>query len=126
MIKEEIFKQIEKLIDREVKRKQRSDKGKERQKYDSTLPKKYREYLARCNAKGIKMELTPEQFTDYLYLDCVYCGTKSTGIDRIDSNGDYTIDNCQPCCQQCNLMKFTYSTDEFIKQVKRIYKHLML
>ena len=48
------------------------------------------------------------------------------GIDRIDSNKDYTVDNVVSCCSECNYMKRTSSVNDFYSQVKRIYEHLKL
>lgn len=70
--------------------------------------------------------------------NCYYCNTppsqiiKSrydngdllyTGIDRIDSDKGYTIDNVRPCCEMCNFIKGTKSEDEFLEMVKSIYEH---
>jgi hypothetical protein len=33
------------------------------------------------------------------------CKSKFCGIDRMDNNIGYTIDNCVPCCIICNMMK---------------------
>ena len=40
------------------------------------------------------------------------------GIDRINSDKGYTIDNCVPCCAQCNHMKLDYTTEEFLTKIK--------
>lgn len=48
---------------------------------------------------------------------------KINGIDRIDSNKDYSKNNCVPCCQMCNIMKNKFSKEDFIKKVKLIYNN---
>lgn len=48
------------------------------------------------------------------------------GIDRVDSDGDYTIDNCVPCCKICNRMKVDTPVADFIAHLIQIYAHLGL
>lgn len=109
------------------RRKARTDKGKQRQKYASNLPPKYKSYLMRANKKGIKFEFTIPDFELMLKQYCVYCGSGSKiGIDRIDSGSGYTLENCVPCCYTCNMMKYTFSQEQFTNQIKKIHKHLNL
>jgi len=96
-----------------------------RKKYDNTLPKRYLSYLKRSNVKGLPFELSIEEFDNIMSLSCVYCGSDSQiTIDRIDSKEGYILDNCQPCCYKCNMMKFTLSNRDFIQQVKKICNYL--
>lgn len=42
---------------------------------------------------------------------CSYCGFPSTGLDRIENSIGHTIENCVPCCSECNSARmdnFTY------------------
>lgn len=108
-----------------TERKERTDKGKKRVKYDSSLPPKYRQYLGRANKKQIPFELSVNEFESLLKQSCIYCGTNSKiGIDRLDSSLGYTIDNSRPCCGQCNIMKYTTSQEDFIQHIKKIYNYL--
>lgn len=43
------------------------------------------------------------------------------GIDRIDNNSGYTIDNCVPCCPDCNQMKSNRQLDDFLNRIEMIY-----
>lgn len=93
-----------------------------RKKYDQTLPPRYKTYLARANRKGISLDLTLEQFDFICCHDCVYCGTSSKiGVDRIDYSQGYTLENSQPCCGMCNMMKFTHDHETFLRHIKKIY-----
>lgn len=47
-----------------------------------------------------------------------------SGLDRIDSNGEYTPDNVVPCCKVCNCAKNVLSVSEFAAWVRRIYSHI--
>lgn len=44
------------------------------------------------------------------------------GIDRKDSSKGYTIDNCVPCCTECNTMKSDLPLDVFYNRIDKIYK----
>ena len=46
-------------------------------------------------------------------------------IDRIDSDQGYYIDNIQLVVPKINMMKFTYSQDEFIDMCKLVSNHTM-
>lgn len=119
-------KNKKKLSDKALKkRKERIDKGLKRKEYNTILPKRYIQYQRRANAKQLPFSLSVDEFNQLIILPCTYCGISrgTMTIDRIDSSLGYEIDNVAPCCQQCNTMKFTYSVDDFIDQVKRIYEH---
>ena len=105
-------------------RKSRTDKGSTRAKYDASIPMKMRQYIGSANKRGISFELTIEQFNQLCSLRCVYCDTSNRiGIDRKDSSVGYVIDNCQPCCGTCNLMKHRSDEDDFLSHILKIYKH---
>jgi deoxycytidylate deaminase len=55
---------------------------------------------------------------------CIYCGKQITtaGIDRIDNNVGYTIDNCVACCRVCNWMKMQMDVDEWFDHMFTILK----
>src|SRR5712692_10633 len=99
----------------------------------------------RQGAKGRTLEftLTPEQFRHITSQPCVYCGQephktarpshwktrKNTrpndpyiynGLDRVDNSLGYTEDNCVPCCEICNHMKWNLTRNEFLSHVHKI------
>jgi hypothetical protein len=113
----ELTKQLEK------QKKSRTDKGKKRMKYDSSLPDHYKEYLKRANRKGFAFELTVEEFNRMKELNCEYCGEQANGIDRISSSEGYVHGNMVPCCSMCNMMKLNHSVEKFLKKVSTIYEH---
>lgn len=77
-----------------------------------------------AQARDLKFLLSDEQAINLLHQNCYYCNKEEAdGIDRIDSNKDYTIDNCVPCCKICNVMKNKFSNDVFFTQIKKIYKN---
>lgn len=86
-------------------------------------------YKRHAENRGFKWLLTRMQVENIIDKDCFYCGSnpgnikktknsigdglKYSGIDRIDSNKDYTIDNCVPCCRICNYAKSNMNIIEF-------------
>lgn len=94
----------------------------------------------RCKRKKSKARcfLSYEQFVEFTKtVACFYCGDLvvwaefdinangcACNLDRKDSAGDYTVDNCVVCCFPCNSIKSKISQDIFVAKVKQIAKHL--
>ena len=51
---------------------------------------------------------------------CAYCGGQGGGVDRKDSTIGYTIENCVPCCAECNYMKKVLNVDDFCDKLTEI------
>ncbi len=72
---------------------------------------KYGYYKRSALDKGRIFELLYEDCERYFLDDCFYCNSKAikdvilNGIDRINNNDGYTINNCVSACTQCNMMK---------------------
>lgn len=87
-----------------------------------------------------EFKLSFEEFNSLVKQDCYYCGSSPVfperfktefknrdivyfnGIDRINSNIGYQLDNCVPCCTKCNSMKSDLEVKDFLKHVNKIYK----
>jgi hypothetical protein len=85
--------------------------------------------------RNIEYALTEEQFKDITTKNCHYCGVtpfhresglwdhyQYNGIDRVDNNKGYTLDNCVPCCRPCNWAKMDSTLDEFKLRTKKLYE----
>lgn len=101
----------------------------------SYLNKMYFRYKYDATVRNDRtFNLTKEQFYKIIQKECHYCGKLSdpfnpnsnniNGIDRIDSNEGYYIENCVPCCSQCNISKNKMSYDEFINWINRVHNHI--
>lgn len=102
--------------------------------------KLFRDYKSRANAKNQQFTLTFYQFEEFISKNCYYCNIepvehinkgkntiykfKSNGIDRLDSNLGYIIDNCVTSCGRCNIMKNNMKYKDFIEHINKIYKNL--
>jgi hypothetical protein len=78
-------------------------------------------YKRHAEVRGFKWLLSREDVLGVIKMPCNYCGvqpsnvkrTKNSigdglsysGIDRVDSSKDYTVDNIVPCCKICNYAK---------------------
>lgn len=98
------------------------------------------QYRRGAEKRNLVWSLTEEQFFKIVIDKCFYCGDsltnvmkgqgktsgdfKYTGIDRFDNKKGYTIPNCVPCCWRCNNMKSSYTNNEFMNQIDKIYNHM--
>jgi len=105
--------------------KSRSDKGKSRSKYTSTIHPKYKSHLMRCNRDGLETEFSEEDYLQAVNQPCYYCGSvHKVGIIRRDYSEGYTFDNTRPACYNCSMLKSNHWEREFIDRIKIIHKHL--
>ena len=106
---------------------------------ESGLNTLFYDYSRRATDKGLSFALTKEEFRALTKGDCFYCGTKPAqlgypnhlikipyvynGVDRLDSSGGYSLENCVSCCSRCNYMKSDYSVTDFISTCVAVAKH---
>ena len=98
----------------------------------------YRQYRQQARRRGYKFELTKEQFRNLTQQPCHYCGAEPAqlwkraeyngtyqynGLDRIDPNKGYSIENVVPCCSACNFAKHEMTVNEFAGWLKAVYEH---
>ncbi len=100
----------------------------------------FKGYKNGARHRNIKFDLSIDQFSNIINKNCNYCGELPSnkfngfptprespflysGIDRIDSNLGYTIENCVPCCRTCNVAKSTSSKQQFLAWISKVYHH---
>lgn len=86
----------------------------------------YTIYQGRALKKQIDFVITEEEYMTIIESDCYMCGKKNSvdhcnGIDRFDNIIGYTLENCRPCCGECNYMKKKYKYSIVLDQLKLIY-----
>lgn len=87
--------------------------------------------------RGFDWAISKKEFRELTQLNCFYCdsvpsnnkssqdnsGTYTySGIDRMDNNLGYFLQNCVPCCKRCNVAKNDNSIDEFRAWVSTVYR----
>lgn len=97
-------------------------------------------YYSNAKRKNIIITLTKEQIKKYLHGNCYYCGTEPkkmfshkkcfggflyNGIDRLNNNMGYTIENTVTCCSSCNYFKNRLDYNDFINIICKIYNNLI-
>lgn len=96
----------------------------------------FKEYKHRAKTHGIGFSLTLDEFEVLIHSPCAYGGHAPaprnrsrygsyavSGIDRKDSGGPYSAENCVPCCTTCNIGKNSLTVDEFKKWISEVYHH---
>lgn len=97
-------------------------------------------YRREARERGLVWELDAEFARELLKAPCHYCGAPPSnymacqrggtfnynGIDRVDNQRDYTVDNVVTACRICNIAKHTFPRDLFLATIKRIYEHMRL
>jgi len=95
----------------------------------------YAEYKHRAKKRNTQFDIPIDTFMYLVREPCYYCdsepqrmltlhNSKKTiavnGLDRLDNNYGYTIDNVVPCCYACNLAKRNLTLGEFIDLCVRV------
>jgi len=99
-------------------------------------------YKTDAKNRGYEFKLSRKEFRDIISKNCFYCNEEPSpvsrrknrfngiyignGIDRVDNNKGYTLDNCVSCCTMCNQLKKNYSLTDFLEKITKIYKHTVL
>lgn len=95
--------------------------------YNRNNPGKYN--LKTRTARAIwhkckKGDITFEKFLELSNRNCYYCNAppsnfcsefRYSGLDRVDSNIGYVLNNVVPCCKWCNFAKRERTQEEFSK-----------
>lgn len=87
----------------------------------------YKDYIIRASKKGLEIRFDFDDFSKLVTSSCYYCNHKSDletiGIDRVDNSKGYILENCVPCCWNCNRIKHVYHQEFFIEKCKIMIKN---
>lgn len=101
--------------------------------------KLYGGYKTHAEKVGMTFEFSREKFKKLTKSNCWYCGVEPSsvmklsrsssryvynGVDRVDNERGYSVDNCVPCCKTCNYAKRKLSISAFISWILRAADHL--
>lgn len=101
------------------------------------------QYRHNAKTRGIGFALSKDEFLSLTSRDCHYCGSaprspsrcggNSTpetlakslylynGIDRVNNSLGYAMENCVPCCKQCNRAKTDMTVEDFLTWIARVH-----
>ena len=95
-------------------------------------------YKNSAKRRNLIFELSRDEFNFLIQKDCDYCGSPPSnisksghdngdfiysGIDRMDNDVGYVLENCVPCCIICNRAKNNLSFDEFLVWMGRLMEN---
>ena len=106
---------------------------------ESSFNRMFRSYKYHAKKRGYDFLLNKEEFKNITKKNCYFCGEEprevrndknsnglyvGNGIDRLDNTLGYSVENCVPCCGECNRAKLGRTENEYIDHIKRVYKFL--
>lgn len=120
--------------------------NKDKRSIETTYNSIFYAYKSGAVKRNLIFELTKDQFKEFLKKNCYYCNQPPSslyqiknsktgeiraglpllynGIDRINNDLGYTVENSVTCCETCNKMKHAYDYTFFINHINKIYNHL--
>lgn len=104
------------------------------------------QYKVNATKRNIAFTLTEQEVFTIIFSNCHYCDSPPSnisktrnrkdrkpksdnqkfkvfysGIDRVDNNKGYTVDNCVPCCDICNTSKNKLEFSVWKDWIKKVY-----
>lgn len=114
---------------------ERASKARRKPEGYSALSTKICDYRKSAERRGLDFQLSRIECEQLFSGDCVYCGvtpsrTRNTGyssityngIDRLDNDKGYVLDNCVSCCTICNTAKSNLTMEQFADRIKTWYE----
>lgn len=94
--------------------------------YRNSLNGRWQMYKNNALRRGIKFNLTISDFSELWSQPCNYCGSEieTIGVDRIDSDKGYEMNNVVSCCGRCNEMKMGSTVSEWVEHMHKILRHM--
>lgn len=111
------------------------DKSMRREDDHPALLRFINSYKYNAKSRGIDFNLSNKEFREIASGDCFYCNAQPeerkppkdwqpsgywSGVDRTDNSKGYSVENCVPCCRQCNWSKKDLTQEEFYLWVTRV------
>lgn len=83
---------------------------------------KHKYFKKDCIRRNKNIDIPKDIVQKMFKQPCAYCGKSVilNGIDRVDSSLSYTLENVVTCCKYCNIMKQSYTVENFLKIVRYI------
>lgn len=107
------------------------------------INRRWNNYISSARKRNLEFNLTLKIFTSLLKSNCQYCGDMPynkvygynrkgkigdrfqflNGVDRMNNEEGYTLENSVSCCFLCNRMKRDFNLDDFLNKIKEIKEH---
>lgn len=96
----------------------------------------YSKYKREALKRNLEFKLTKDELISLSKRNCNYCNIEPlqkyykktnsdkllyNGIDRVNNEKGYLLENCVPCCIKCNTAKNNLSLEEFKSLISKIY-----
>lgn len=96
----------------------------------------FRNYKRLAKIRNLSFKLKYKTFLTLTQQNCYYCGLSPkqimksknnngdyiyNGLDRLNNNQGYTLQNSVPCCKQCNWAKVDLSKEKFLNWINKVY-----
>lgn len=118
---------------------------------EKTIQEYYKRYKGGAQSREYDFNISKKEFESLIFKNCNYCGISPcnkinayisrtglkignasadwiaqnyvlvNGVDRLDNDKGYTLDNTVSCCKICNQAKHTMTIKEFDTWIKRIF-----
>lgn len=93
--------------------------------FNNSKSTNYKHYALNAARRKIEFNLDKKTFLYLIHHNCYLCGKKTddehqNGIDRVDNNKGYILENVQPCCGNCNFIKNKFSLETIFDKFKKI------
>jgi hypothetical protein len=102
-------------------------------KYRKSIVFKFKTLVSTSKKRNVPVNVEEAAELQEMFLEpCHWCGFEPceeeslNGLDRLDANGSYSVENCVACCHACNMMKACQTPDEFICNIRKIVQYLEL
>lgn len=96
-------------------------------------------YKIAAKRRNLSFNLSFDEFIIFCKQNCYYCGSQSlnkcivegnngefiyNGIDRVDNEKGYSLQNCVTACKICNRAKSIMNKSDFISWIKKASEHI--
>jgi hypothetical protein len=89
--------------------KSREEKLAANRKYRSVPHNRFKNTRSRAQHRGKTWTLSQEEYLSIILAPCIYCNSNlndtAGGLDRINNDIGYHLDNVVPCCGRCNITR---------------------
>ena len=108
------------------------DKCRKRMNLYSAAPKnRFNRARLSTGSKKRGWTLTFEEYTALIAMPCNYCElpnteTYGTGLDRLENDRGYHLDNVVSCCPECNIVRNSIFTPEEMKLIGKVIREIKL